>query len=226
MNRPTEDQTNLEHAAVASKRSTCIRRSVGCVLVDENGHILSTGRNGVPKGQPHCNEGFPCKGADAPSGTALTECKAIHAEVNALAHCTDPSRVHTIYVTVSPCKFCVDMLIALPNAKRIVAAAPYPNHSDSEERWKAMGREWEIQPIIAVHWIGIDMAREEERYYIRNEITGVYIRQGLDSCGNDTPTAHQHKAKSFPDEESALKFLGANSHPNWKVKKEKINGLG
>ncbi len=161
MPRPSEDQTNLKHARVASERSTCIRRSVGCALVDENDHLLSTGRNGVPKGQPHCNEGFPCEGANAPSGTNLTQCKAIHAEINAIAHCTDPSKVHTIYVTDAPCKFCCDALMALPNAKRIVAAAPYAGAATSQERWEAMGRTWEIQPIIMTHWFGWDVAREE-----------------------------------------------------------------
>lgn len=56
MARPDRDTYFLQIAQVVSTRSTCLRRSVGCVLVDSRGHILSTGYNGVPAGQVHCNE--------------------------------------------------------------------------------------------------------------------------------------------------------------------------
>jgi dCMP deaminase len=54
--RPTKIEYFLAIAKVVATRSTCLRRSVGCVLVDKRGHILSTGYNGVASGQPHCNE--------------------------------------------------------------------------------------------------------------------------------------------------------------------------
>lgn len=226
MTRPTEDQTNLKHARVASERSTCIRRAVGCVLVDEFGHVLSTGRNGVPKGQPHCNEGHPCKGANAPSGTGLTECRAIHAEINAVAHCPDPSKVDTIYITDSPCKFCCDALMALPNAKRIVAAAPYAGSGDSKERWEAMGRTWEVQPIIATHWFGWDEAIEADKtiWFIHSRISGAYWSHGKEGFHDIDGRSSENKneAMIFKSREEAYKFLTASFPASWEV----ISGLG
>lgn len=43
-------------AKLVATRATCLRRHVGCVLVNARGHVLSTGYNGVAAGTPHCNE--------------------------------------------------------------------------------------------------------------------------------------------------------------------------
>ena len=48
------DKYFLEIATIVAKRSTCLRRSVGCVLVDTQNHIVATGYNGVPKSFDHC----------------------------------------------------------------------------------------------------------------------------------------------------------------------------
>ena len=53
--RPDWDHYFMEIAQVVSKRSTCLRRSVGAVIV-KNKQILATGYNGTPKGMPHCGE--------------------------------------------------------------------------------------------------------------------------------------------------------------------------
>lgn len=54
--RPTVDEYFLLLADAVATRSTCYRRRVGCVLVDEHRCVLATGYNGVARGQPHCNE--------------------------------------------------------------------------------------------------------------------------------------------------------------------------
>lgn len=41
---------------LTASRTTCLRRGVGAVLLNERGHVLATGYNGVAAGQPHCNE--------------------------------------------------------------------------------------------------------------------------------------------------------------------------
>lgn len=56
MTRPTLDEYMMALAHVASGRSTCRRRSVGCVLTDAAGNVLGIGYNGVARGLPHCNE--------------------------------------------------------------------------------------------------------------------------------------------------------------------------
>lgn len=56
MNRPSFDEVFLQMAQLVAKRATCLRRSVGCVLVNERSHVIATGYNGVARGAAHCNE--------------------------------------------------------------------------------------------------------------------------------------------------------------------------
>lgn len=56
MSRPSKATTWLKVARIIAEQSTCLRRAVGCVLVNEGGHVLSTGWNGVASGEPHCNQ--------------------------------------------------------------------------------------------------------------------------------------------------------------------------
>ncbi len=147
MTRPSEDQTNLDIARVAAKRTTCARRAVGCVLTDAHGYVISVGRNGVEAGREHCNEGYPCPAHAAPSGTQLSGCEAIHAEINAIAHCSNPREVHTIYVTVSPCGDCMKALLALPNAQRLVYGELYTRHLPALDKWKRAGRSHELLSV-------------------------------------------------------------------------------
>ena len=122
-------------------RSTCKRRKVGAVLVDKDDYIISTGFNGVPKGMVHCID-KACDGAFYGSGQRLDACNAIHAEINAIAHCTNPKEITTAYLTVFPCIHCIKALLATP-CRRIVALNNYA-HTESEYMWKKGGREYEI----------------------------------------------------------------------------------
>ena len=66
--RPSYDEYFMEMAHVVSKRSTCLRRKVGAILVKDR-HILSTGYNGAPKGLKHCKEvGCLREDMNVPSG--------------------------------------------------------------------------------------------------------------------------------------------------------------
>jgi len=144
MMRPTRDDVYLEMAELVAKRGTCPRRAVGCVLVDRRGRVLATGYNGVASGRPHCSEGFPCPGAECPSGTSLDKCEAIHAEQNAILLLQDPWSVYTVYLTASPCVSCVKLLLGT-SAKRIVCREVYP-HADAIQWWKRAGREMVVIP--------------------------------------------------------------------------------
>lgn len=139
-----KDQVWLNVAKQIARLSTCPRRQVGAVFLDEKGRVLATGRNGVPAGDPHCID-HPCPGAKLPSGTGLEKCEAIHAEQNAIAQLKDLDKVHTVYCTTAPCIHCVKMICAT-SAKRIVFATPYP-HPESEEYWTRRGGIWEHVPI-------------------------------------------------------------------------------
>ncbi len=145
--RPSKDVHFLRHAVIAAEMATCIRRSVGCVLIDSFGHIIGVGYNGTPRGVPHCNEGNPCEGADAPSGTRLEDCGATHAEMNALLQCRDVDAIHTVYCTTAPCTFCLRQLLNT-SARRIVFLEDYPNSEKCKKRWESVGRSWEHLPGV------------------------------------------------------------------------------
>ena len=53
MARPGWDEYFMEITHLVAKRSTCLRRQVGAVLVKDK-NILATGYNGAPSGVAHC----------------------------------------------------------------------------------------------------------------------------------------------------------------------------
>lgn len=103
MKRLDKNSYFMNIAIATSKRSTCMRKSVGCVLVDINGYIAATGYNGVPKGVPHCS----LTNCIMVSPTA---CNAIHAEQNALMQCKDINQIEAVYTTLMPCFECSKMI--------------------------------------------------------------------------------------------------------------------
>lgn len=131
------DEVGLQVAAAYALLSTCPRRSVGCLLVDEKGRPLSVGYNGVPTGRPHCREDH-CPGAGLPSGEGLHLCEAIHAEQNAILQLREPDRVHTAYLTTFPCHSCIKLLLGT-SCQRIVYRVGYP-HEESFRWWAEAGR--------------------------------------------------------------------------------------
>jgi dCMP deaminase len=151
MTRPTREQWAMEIAKVTAQRSTCCRRSVGCVLVNARGHLLSTGYNGVAAGMQHCDEPlvgtgatfYPnaCPGAHSPSGTNLDGCHALHAEQNALLQCRDIYQIDTAYVTTAPCMTCTKLLLNT-SCKEIMYIDDYPQAEASKTLWESAGRVW------------------------------------------------------------------------------------
>lgn len=134
MERPSKDEYFLEIASVVAKRSTCMRRHVGAVVVRE-GQILSTGYNGAPSGMEHC-EDVGCVRAqqNIPPGERHELCRGVHAEQNAIIQ----AAIHgvsiegaTVYLTCQPCILCTKMLIN-SKIKRIVYAGEYPDKMSME----------------------------------------------------------------------------------------------
>jgi dCMP deaminase len=137
--RPSLDEVMLGMAEKFSERGTCIRRRVGCILINARGEIIGSGYNGPARGEPNCIDN-PCEGANYPSGQGLSKCQAIHAEANALIRCRDVYDVHTAYCTLSPCVECTKLLLN-SSCRRIVFREEYV-HLDSKEWWLRSGREW------------------------------------------------------------------------------------
>jgi deoxycytidylate deaminase len=53
--RPSWDEYFMDIVDLVSKRSTCLRRQVGALIVKDK-RILTTGYNGAPQGTKHCLE--------------------------------------------------------------------------------------------------------------------------------------------------------------------------
>lgn len=138
-------------AQAVSLRATCARRSVGCVLVNESYHILSTGYNGVPSGMPHCIE-IPCSGANLPSGTGLDLCESIHAEQNALLQCPDVMRIKECFTTTFPCIHCLKLLMNT-SCETIYFMHDYKDTEILAQRWFRSKDGRDIRQLEATHYI-------------------------------------------------------------------------
>ena len=158
--RPTVDEYFIIQAMHASSRGSCIRRRVGCILTNEYNHVLATGYNGPPAGEPNCTE-HPCEGARLPSGTGLNLCRATHAEHNAIKQCSNIFNIRTAYVTASPCNMCIDKLLAT-SCQRIVFLQEYP-HNDARLRW--------IESGLSIDWI-FDLIDDESPVHMFANIYG------------------------------------------------------
>lgn len=81
--RPDKETYYLNIAREVSKRSTCLRRHYGCVIVKDD-IIIATGYNGSPRGAENCCDRGTCKRADAKRYSGYESCDSVHAEQNAL----------------------------------------------------------------------------------------------------------------------------------------------
>ena len=124
--RPSWDEYFIKLAEIAKTRSTCIRRQVGAVLVNENHQIVSTGYNGVPRGIEHCTK-ETCTKLFEESGEKNELCPAVHAELNAILQAASAGispEGATLYSTTKPCGNCT-MAIINAGIKKVVYVEDY-----------------------------------------------------------------------------------------------------
>ncbi|KAJ1727459.1 Deoxycytidine monophosphate (dCMP) deaminase [Coemansia biformis] len=113
--RPSWDTYFMLLSELASHRSNCMKRRVGCILVKDH-QIIATGYNGTPKGVTNCNDGgCPRCNAGTPCGVSLDYCLCIHAEENALLE-AGRGRVRTgqdvvLYCNTCPCLGCAKKIV-------------------------------------------------------------------------------------------------------------------
>ena len=130
MTRPDWDSYFMKMAELVSTRSTCMRRQVGAVIVQDK-HIVATGYNGAPRGIMHCDERGEClrQKLGVPSGERHELCMALHAEQNAIIQAATSGQTiegATIYITHQPCIICAKMIIN-SGIRRIVVKEGYPD---------------------------------------------------------------------------------------------------
>ena len=110
-----------------AKRSPCLRRKNGALIVNARNEIIGTGYNGPPRGVAHCTI---CFRRGVPSGKLCNDnCMAVHAELNALLQTTrrdfGPFIMYTVY---SPCFVCIKAAINF-GVSKIIFTEEYP-HDD------------------------------------------------------------------------------------------------
>lgn len=119
--RPTWDEYFMGIARQVAERSTCLRASVGAIIVRDK-RILTTGYNGAPTGLAHCQE----------AGCIIKDdhcIRSLHAEQNAIIQAAlhgVSTEGATIYVTHQPCNTCAKMIINA-GLKRVIYAGEYPD---------------------------------------------------------------------------------------------------
>jgi len=114
LSRPTWPEYFMAITRLVSKRSTCLRRHVGSILVKDK-RILASGYNGAPSGLKHCEEvGCVRENSSVPSGERHELCRGLHAEQNVIiqaAHYGISINGSILYCTNKPCVICTKMII-------------------------------------------------------------------------------------------------------------------
>jgi dCMP deaminase len=114
---------------LASKRSTCLRRQIGALIVRDK-RILATGYNGAPSGLAHCAEvGCLRDKMKIPSGERQELCRGLHAEQNAIIQASllgVSIKDSILYCTHQPCILCAKMIINA-GIKKVIFAGDYPD---------------------------------------------------------------------------------------------------
>ncbi len=131
MGKPAFEDIFMELAVNLAKRSHCIKRHVGAVLVKDT-RIISIGYNGPPAGTHNCDEEFGETGCarDSKGSCSL----AIHAEQNAILYAVkNLSRVDgaSLYVTLSPCLSCARIIYST-GIKEVVYLKSYAEYKGLE----------------------------------------------------------------------------------------------
>jgi dCMP deaminase len=112
--RPSWGAYFMDIAMLVAKRSTCLRRAVGAIVVKDK-RILSSGYNGAPSGIKHCFEvGCLREQLNIGSGERHELCRGIHAEQNAIiqaAYHGVSVKDASLYCTNLPCSICAKMII-------------------------------------------------------------------------------------------------------------------
>ena len=132
--RPSWDEYFLDIAELVSRRSTCLRRNVGAVLVKDK-RILATGYNGAPSRIRHCDEvGCIREKLKIPSGERHELCRGLHGEQNAFLQAAlhgSSLKGACLYSTTQPCVICAKMIINA-GITEVVIKGDYPDRMSKE----------------------------------------------------------------------------------------------
>jgi dCMP deaminase len=119
MIRPTFTTCYLELAQNLSRRSTCCRLQVGCVITSPDfRRVYSVGYNGNYAGGPNECDRF--------GEEAVGNCGCLHAEENAIINCDVPRSSEKIVLnTHLPCVQCAKRLVNLGGVQSVLYLQDY-----------------------------------------------------------------------------------------------------
>lgn len=125
--RKSKEKYYLNIALEVSKRSTCLRRHYGAVIV-KNDEIVSTGYVGAPRGRKNCCDLGYCERSkqNIPHGERYELCRSVHAENNAIISASRDSMIgSTLYLAGTEAKSGIVILSAdcCAMCKRIIINA-------------------------------------------------------------------------------------------------------
>ena len=128
------DRYFLNIAKETARRSNCIRRQHGAVIVKQR-RIRSTGYNGPPSGHAHCDQGAcPRANSEAASGWGHDNCIAIHAEANAILYSSPEERDGaSIYITGVPCFGCAKFIANSGISEVVAEGEVYPGWDEVKD---------------------------------------------------------------------------------------------
>lgn len=120
MNRISKDEYYVGIALSVSKRSNCLKRHYGCVIVKED-EIIATGYNGSPRGEKNCCDLGLCNRLNKPHNSGdYSDCNSVHAEQNAMLSASRKEMLgSTMYLACEesneiedcePCPICMRMI--------------------------------------------------------------------------------------------------------------------
>ena len=116
----TKDEYYLGIALAVAKKSTCLKKQYGAIIV-KNDQVLATGYNGPVRGEPHCTK---CtKVSSNKDMLEYSSCPACHAEMNCIISVSrDEMLGATLYLAgyitstgeenlnVEPCEICLRLI--------------------------------------------------------------------------------------------------------------------
>lgn len=147
MIRPNKDNYYLDVAETVLKRSTCLRRNFGAVIV-RNDQIISCGYTGAPRGRKNCNEIGECrrKKLNIPRGERYELCRSVHAEANAIIQASREKMLNsTLYLVgkefdtgeyvmnTAPCAMCKRLIINA-GIRRVISRLSIEKHNIMDVR--------------------------------------------------------------------------------------------
>jgi len=152
--RPDWDLYYVNMLPQIGMRATCNRGRSGCIITDQEHHIIMTGYVGAPPGMPHCDEvghkyewrldydPFGATGFDLDD--MHRHCiRTTHAESNSIYSAAKKGIAlenSILYCTMTPCQRCAEAIVQ-SGIKRVVTAREYHDTAPAVEYFKQGGVE-------------------------------------------------------------------------------------